>query len=128
MDYFQLKTLHMTLAIVSVIAFIVRWFWMRSESALFEHKLTRSLPHIIDTLFLGSGIWLAFTIQQFPFAHHWLTAKLIGLIFYIILGSLALKRAKPGRARTLCFIAALIVFTWIISIARSKSVWGVLQI
>ena len=88
------------------------------------HRITRTLPHIIDTLFLVSGIALTMTINQYPFQVPWLTAKIAGLLVYIVLGSIALKRARTRTGRSLAFAAALITFAWIVSIARFKSPWG----
>ena len=123
-DYSQFKIVHMGLALASVCGFVLRWIWLNSDSALFEQKLTRILPHIIDTLFLASGIWLAVIIRQYPFAHGWLTAKIFGLLAYIILGSLALKKANSQLVRTLAFGTALLSFAWIASVARSKTATG----
>ena len=126
MDYFGLKSLHIIMAVTSISSFVIRWAWMKSGSSYSQHKLTLTLPHLIDTLFLASGIWLAWTIQQFPFVHGWLTAKILGLLAYIILGSFALKHAKSSRGRNLAFVAAMVVLVWIITVARSKSAWGFL--
>lgn len=127
MDYFDLKSLHIFLALTSISGFVIRWVWMKSGSRFSQHKLTLILPHLIDTLFFASGIWLAWTIQQYPFVHGWLTAKILGLMAYIILGSLALKHAKSPRGRNLAFIAALVVLVWIITVARSKNALGFLS-
>jgi uncharacterized membrane protein SirB2 len=52
----------------------------------------------------------------------WLTAKVIGLIAYIVLGAIALKR---GRTQAMCiwaFCGALLSFTYIVAVAITKSV------
>jgi uncharacterized membrane protein SirB2 len=116
----------MTLALVSISGFVIRWVWLNSNSALLERKLTRILPHIVDTIFLVSGIWLAIVIQQYPFINGWLSAKVFGLVAYIILGSMALKKANNQMYRTLAFIGALITFGWIASVARGKDALGFL--
>lgn len=121
MPYPLLKNAHITLAMISIGGFVLRWWWMKTGSALFHHRLSRVLPHLADTLFLASGIWLAITIRQYPFVHAWLTAKIFGLIAYIVLGSLALKHARTAAGRNLAFVAALVVIAWVVSVARSKS-------
>ena len=126
MTYPDIKFIHLSMALLSVSGFILRWAWMRRGSPLFQHRLTRILPHIVDTLLLASAIWLAVSLQQYPLAQHWLSAKVVGLIAYIILGTLALKRAKTPAGKTRAFVAALVVFAWIISVAFSKSAWGLL--
>jgi len=124
MPYPLLKNLHVALAIVSIGGFALRWWWMKAGSALYRHRLTRVLPHVVDTLFLASGIWLAVTIRQYPFVHGWLTAKILGLVAYIVLASLALKRARTARGRNIAFVAALAVVAWIVAVARGKAVPG----
>lgn len=126
MDYGILKSLHASLAVISISGFALRWGWMRAGSALLQHRLTRTLPHVVDTLFLASGIWLTIILHQYPFMHGWLTAKVLGLVAYVILGSLALKHARTPWVQVLSFSAALLVFAWLASVARSKSAAGFL--
>ena len=116
----------MSLATISLAGFVLRWTWMMRGNELMTRRVTRILPHIIDTTFLATGIWLAVKISQAPFLDAWLTAKLFGLVAYIVLGSMALKRAKTAHMRVLGFLAAVLVFTWIVSVARSRSAWGLL--
>ena len=117
----------MGLALVSLSGFILRWIWMMNGSPLFGHRLNRLFPHIVDTLFLTSGIWLAFTVHQYPFTDAWLTAKIFGLVVYIILGSLALEKAPTGQLKVVAFMAAIVMFGWIVSVARLKTAWGFLS-
>ena len=119
--------MHMVLAIFSITGFILRWIWMMNESKLSYHRLTRILPHIIDTFFLASAVWLAVSIRQYPFIDAWLTAKIFGLVVYIVLGSFALKRATTMQGRIMAFSGALLVYAWIVSVARLKTVWGFLS-
>ena len=118
----------MVLALISITGFILRWMWICYESTLSTHRFTHILPHIIDTLFFVSGVWLAVSIRQYPFIDAWLTAKIFGLIVYITLGSYALKRATTVQSRIMAFAGSLLVFVWIISVARLKSSWGFLSL
>ncbi len=97
---------------------------MMYESTLSSHRLTRILPHVIDTLFLASAVWLSVTVRQYPFTDAWLTAKIFGLIAYIVLGSFALRRAITVQGKIMAFSGALLVYAWIVSVARMKIVWG----
>jgi len=128
LDYWQIKYVHMALAAISVSGFILRWSWQARGSAMSGHRLSRTLPHMVDTLFLASGVWLAITISQYPFTHDWLTAKLGGLVTYILLGMVAMSGKLPHRAKTIAFACALLVFAWIVSIACFKSAWGFLSL
>ncbi|NIP17043.1 MAG: regulator SirB, partial [Xanthomonadales bacterium] len=106
MDYFNLRILHVGLATVSFAGFVLRWIWMMNGDPKHNARLTRILPHVIDTLFLASGILLVYTIAQYPLTHAWLTAKLLGLVTYICLGSVALKRAATRHGRVVAFLAS----------------------
>jgi uncharacterized membrane protein SirB2 len=124
MNYLVLKQAHVALALLSISGFIVRWNWKRTGHRLAAAKAVRILPHLVDTLLLAAGIALALAIGQYPLTHGWLTFKIGGLLLYILLGMVAM-RSTPGSCRSVtAFVAAVMVFAWIASIARSKSAWG----
>ena len=54
----------------------------------------------------------------------WLTAKLLLLLLYIPLGSIALKRARTPAGRLASLVAALSTFTLIISVAVTHQPFG----
>jgi uncharacterized membrane protein SirB2 len=58
-------------------------------------------------------------VQQYPVVHGWLTAKVLLLVVYIVLGVQALKLTNSRAKRIGTWIAALIVYAFIISIARA---------
>ena len=120
----SLKVVHMSAAALSVGLFTLRGAWMLLESPLREARWTRVVPHVIDTLFLATGIWLAVRLGQYPFVDAWLTAKVFGLVGYIILNSIALKRGKTKAIRAVAFVAALLVFAWIVGVARARHPWS----
>jgi uncharacterized membrane protein SirB2 len=47
----------------------------------------------------------------------WLTTKVLLLVLYIVLGSIALQRAHTASGRTVALLLALLVFGWIIGVA-----------
>jgi uncharacterized membrane protein SirB2 len=61
------------------------------------------------------------------FANGWLYVKLGFLVAYVVLGVLALRRAKTQGARVLCFVAALLAYTCIYATARSHDPAGFLR-
>jgi uncharacterized membrane protein SirB2 len=63
---------------------------------------------------------------QYPFVDAWLTAKVLGLTVYIILGSLALRPGSTAKVRILAWLAALAVFGWILSVALTRQPLGFL--
>jgi uncharacterized membrane protein SirB2 len=120
MDYLAIKHLHMTCAALSGSFFVVRGIWMLRDSIMLQQRWVKIVPHIVDTLLLASALIMVFWTAQYPFVQNWLTAKVVGLIVYIALGTIALKRGKTKKVRAAAFIAALAVFMYIVSVAVTK--------
>jgi uncharacterized membrane protein SirB2 len=121
MSALALKYLHVTAVGVSFLLFFVRGIWMMRESPLNSRRWVKVLPHVNDTVLLVAGLATAYRVGQYPFVDDWLTAKVFGLIAYIVLGTLALKRAKTKRARIVAWIAALASFGYIVAVALTKN-------
>jgi len=119
-----LKYLHVGCVVLSGGGFFVRGLWMLGKSPRLQQPLVRVLPHIVDTVLLGSAIAMAVISAQYPFATAWLTAKLIGLLIYIGCGTMALKRGRNQRQRALFFAAALLAFAYIVAVAVSRNALG----
>ena len=121
MDYALLKLVHVSCAGLSVSGYIVRGVWMLQESPRLQAGWVRVTPHIIDTILLASAITLAFRIEQYPFVHGWLTAKVVALVAYIGLGMIGLKRGRTRTLRLTAWIAALVTFGYIVAVALTRS-------
>jgi uncharacterized membrane protein SirB2 len=126
-EYFvPLRAIHMTCAGLSIAGFVLRWIWMLTDSRLLTARPTKVLPHIIDTLLLLSALALV-PIIGFSANAAWLGAKIAGLVVYIVLGTLALKRGRTKGARAVYGVLAIVVFAFIASIARSHDPLGFLR-
>ena len=121
MSYLILKHLHVTCVVLSGLGFCLRGWWMLRESPLRQHQLTQILPHIVDTLLLGSALTMAWMSGQYPFVQGWLTAKLCGLLAYILLGMMALKRGRTQAIQARYFGLALLAYAYIVSVALTRS-------
>jgi uncharacterized membrane protein SirB2 len=126
MDYALIRTIHIACAVLSVAGFVLRGGLMLAGSPLLQARLTRIAPHVVDTVLLGSAVALAWMSGQYPFAQGWLTAKLLALVAYVVLGTFALKRARTRRARAIYFILALATVLYIVSVAVTRSPLGVI--
>lgn len=84
----------------------------------------RYLSYSIDTVLLTAALMLATMLPGAVFANGWLAVKLVLLLAYVVLGSLALKRGHGLRARWLCYLAALTVFAFMLSVARTHQPLG----
>lgn len=124
MSYLALKHLHLTLVGLSAAGFLLRGIWMWRRSTLLRHRLTRILPHLIDTLLLATGVALLVATSGAFLALPWLHAKLTGLLCYIVLGAVALRRGKTLRVRLVAYFSALACLGWMATVAWLKTPWG----
>lgn len=125
-SFLTLRAIHMTCAGLSIAGFVLRWIWMLTDSRFLAARPTKILPHVIDTLLLASAVALV-AIIGFSANAAWLGAKIAGLVVYIVLGTLALKRGRTKGARAVYGVLAIVVFAYIASVARSHDPLGFLH-
>jgi uncharacterized membrane protein SirB2 len=121
MDYATLKAIHIGSVVASYSLFFVRGVWMLRGSPLLEQRWVRIVPHLVDTVLLLSAITLAVLLRQYPFTAPWITAKVVALVVYIGLGTVALKRGRTRGGRIAAWIAAQCVFGYIVAVALTRS-------
>lgn len=124
--YSTVKYLHVTCVVLSVAGFFLRGLIVLRGRRLPRQLWIRAAPHVNDTVLLGAALTLAFTTDQYPFVANWVTAKVFGLIAYIILGSLALTGERTQWVRLAAWLAALATFGYVVSVALTKNPWGLL--
>lgn len=122
--YLTLKQIHFACVVLSIFGFILRGIWMFLDTPIRQHKLVRILPHVVDTILLAAGVGLAIMLSQYPLTHPWLTAKVIGLLIYIVLGFVALRLGKTKALRAWAFASAVLVFGYIMAVAFTKNPGG----
>jgi uncharacterized membrane protein SirB2 len=118
--YIALKHLHVTAALLSGSFFALRGIWMLRGSPRLQQRWVRIAPHVVDTVLLASALTMVFWSGQYPFVQPWLTAKVLALVAYIGLGTVALKRGRTRPVRTIAFVAALAVFAYILHVAVTR--------
>lgn len=121
MSYGLIKNLHTLAALLTISGFMLRGYWMVTGSDRLTHRITRTVPHIVDTIFLLSGIAMLAMLSLNPLSQGWLLAKFTGLIVYILLGTIAIRRGTTLQIRKVAFVVALAVFAYIVGVALSKS-------
>jgi uncharacterized membrane protein SirB2 len=122
MDYTLLRGLHIGTVHATLILFLIRGFWMITDAPRLKDRWVRVVPHVNDTLLLFAAIAMLVVAGLDPIAQPWLLAKIIGLLAYIGLGTIALKRGKTKSVRVKALIAALGVFAYIMAVAITKQV------
>lgn len=120
--YETIKITHITTAYISIIGFLIRGIWMMQSSSRLQQRWVIVAPHINDTILLLSAIVLVVISSQYPGSIDWINAKIVALIFYIILGTIALKRGKTKTIRIVAWCSAILVFAYILAVAVSKNV------
>lgn len=120
-DYPALKAIHVTCAVLSYALFFARGVWMIRNSRMLEQRWVRVLPHANDTILLAAAVALAWMLGQYPFVDGWLTAKLLALVVYIVLGMLALRPGRPKTVRVAAWVAAQAVFFYIVGVALTRT-------
>lgn len=121
MSYLAFKHIHVSAAILSLSFFMLRGLFMIYWPQLLERRWIRRIADSIDSVLLLSALGLVVTLHQYPFVHHWLTAKIIALLLYIGFGSIALKRGRTQGIRVAALIAALASAAYILSVALTRS-------
>ncbi len=120
--YLALKLAHITAAILTISGFALRGFWMLTDSANLDRRIVKIAPHIVDSVFLLSGIGLIWILRLPVMSQPWLMAKLLALVLYVLLGTVALRRGKTKRTRTIALVFAILTFAYIAGAAMNKSV------
>lgn len=114
MDYFLVKQLHMSAAALSIVLFIIRAAWSITGNALLQTRVVKIAPHVIDTVLLVCGVILAIMIGP---DQPWILTKILLLIVYIVVGTIAIKRGRTPRIRATAALIAVAVFAYIVGVA-----------
>jgi len=116
MNYLLIKHLHVTAAALSILFFIVRAYWSVSESAMLQKKVVKIAPHVIDTVLLAAAIMLSVLLGPAA-AQPWVLTKIVLLIAYIGVGTIAIKRGRTPRSRAIAAVVAVLIFIYIVGVA-----------
>ena len=124
--YFELRALHIGAVIASGTLFAMRALAVNLADARWPLKRpVRILSYGIDTILLAAAIMLTTIVRQYPFVDAWLTAKLVLLVLYILLGYAAL-RARSLGVRLICLAGAIGLYGFIVTVARTHNPLGLL--
>ncbi len=125
--YSHLKTAHISLVVLSGLLFAWRGALVLAGRDWAMARPWRLLSYGIDTLLLAAGVTLWTLLSLNPVASPWLGVKLMLLVLYIVLGSLALKRAPTPALQRASYAGALGVYLFMISVALSHHPLGLFR-
>ena len=122
--YPWIKAAHIALVTASGSLFALRGLSLLAGAHWPSRPAARLSSVVIDTLLLVAGATLWAVLHLNPLRDHWLGAKLLLLVLYVLLGTWALRRARGTARRLLFFAAALLVFATMVSIALTRRPLG----
>ena len=122
--YPQIKQFHIFIALLSGSLFALRGAFALAGARWPQALAVKWLSYSIDTALLTAALMLLTILPHGLYANGWLAVKLGLLVVYVLLGSFALKRGRSRRSRTLCFVAAVTVYAFMYSVARTHQPLG----
>ena len=122
--YPQIKHIHIVIAVLSGSLFAVRGGFALAGARWPQSLPVKWLSYAIDTALLTAAMMLLTILPWAMFGNGWLATKLVLLVVYVVLGSLALKRGRSARMRNWCYGAAVLVYLGMIGIARAHHPLG----
>lgn len=123
--YPQIRTVHIWAVIASGTLFALRGGAFNLLGAAWPKALpVRILSWSIDTILLTAALMLMTVVRQYPFVDAWLTVKVVLLVIYIGLGTVAFRPSRAKRTRIAFWVAALAVFGFIVTVARAHHPLG----
>ena len=125
--YPAVRLTHISLVLISGTLFALRGLAVLGGHAWAMHRAVRRLSYCIDTGLLSAAILLLLVLHLNPFVTAWLLTKIVLLLLYVVLGTLALKRARSPQLRRYCFVAALLCYGFMLSVALTHSPLGALR-
>ncbi len=116
--YPQIRFVHILAISLSGGVFALRGMGALAGMRWPQWAAVRYLSYGIDTVLLTAALMLVTILPGAMFANGWLTAKLVLVVVYVVLGVFALRRGRTCGMRAGCYAAALLVFAAIVGIAR----------
>lgn len=122
--YPEIRLVHITAALASGGFFLLRGLALLAGAQWALAAPLRYLSYTIDTVLLTAALMLMTIVQQYPFVDAWLTVKVLLLVVYIGLGFVAFWKGRTRAVRLGCWLAAITVYAFIFSVARTHDPLG----
>jgi uncharacterized membrane protein SirB2 len=120
-----LKILHVFCAYATGMGFLLRGVLVIFDNPARHHRLTKTLPHVIDTCLMFSGLFMVLYWNISPVTEHWLLAKLVALFFYIGFGLVMIRWGSTEFRRRVGLLGGVFIYCYIVGVAHSKSVLSI---
>jgi uncharacterized membrane protein SirB2 len=121
-EFFPLiKHIHVWCVTLSFCLFVLRLILLQRGKSILQRRSLKIGPHVIDTVLLASGIYLAISLRYTPSAIPWFGIKLALVVCYITCGLVAFKKPK---LRLIFSILALLCFFGAAYLAINKPLFS----
>jgi uncharacterized membrane protein SirB2 len=118
--YLLLKHGHIALAAASVTLFVARVLGVLWQARWPLRSALRVASVAIDTLLVSAGGLLWWFLSLHPGRDRWLLLKLVLIVAYIGLGSLAMRRARTRAGKAAAFVLALLAIAAVVALALTR--------
>lgn len=125
--YPQIRHFHIAVALLSGTIFAIRGAFLLGGARWPQALPVKWLSYAVDTALLTAALMLLTILPWAVFANGWLVLKVGLLVVYVVLGVFALRRGRTRRTRAIAYVAALLVFGAVYSIARAHHPLGALH-
>ncbi|MEJ2128260.1 MAG: SirB2 family protein [Woeseiaceae bacterium] len=122
--YPEIKLIHVTAAIASGAVFMLRGAAVNCGGKWGMITPVRYLSYSIDIVLLIAALLLLWILPSAVYGNGWLWLKLVLIVVYIGLGTLALRRGRTAAIRRGCFLAAIAAYACVYVIARTHDPLG----
>ena len=123
--YAQIKWMHVAMVLCSGGLFLLRGLLVQAGRSNWAMAAPlRYLSYSVDTALLTAALMLLTILPHAVFANGWLWVKLSLLPVYVVLGSLSLRCGGNPSSRRVWYVAALLVYGFMISVARAHQPLG----
>ncbi len=124
--YPQIKWVHIAAVLATGGLFLLRGLLVQAgRPGLALAAPVRYLSYTIDCVLLTAALMLFTILPKEMFANGWLWVKIVLLVAYIVLGTFALKRGRTPGVRRVCYVVALLVFGFMLTVARRHHPLGI---
>lgn len=124
--YGEIRWLHIAAVAVSGSLFVLRGLGILLSATWPRHTAVRYSTYAVDTLLLTAALMLMSITHQYPHQQSWLFVKIVCLALYIFLGIKAFRNKQTLALRFIYWLAAMIVYGFIISVAVTRHPAGLI--
>lgn len=115
------KSLHVAFAYATGLSFLVRGALAFTDSPLLQHRALKTIPHILDTVLLGSALFMLFQWSLSPLTTPWISVKIGAVLVYIAFGFLMLRFGTTPTRKITGLLGGILTYLYIVSVAHSKT-------